>query len=55
MRDERTVSAPEWILALAMIVAGISSAAAQLAKGGAPGRPGQASLATAQAAESSAH
>jgi len=51
MRDERTVSALERVLALAMIVAGISSAAAQLAKGGAPGRPGQASLATAQAAE----
>src|SRR5882762_11431073 len=51
MREERTVSALERVLALAIIVAGISSAAVQLAKGGAPGRPGQASLATAQAAE----
>jgi HEAT repeat protein len=34
-----------------MILAGISSAAVQLAKGGAPARSGQASLTTAQAAE----
>jgi len=51
MREERTVSALHTILGLAMIVAGISSAAVQLAKGGAPARPGQASLAAAQAAE----
>jgi HEAT repeat protein len=34
-----------------MIVAGIGSAAVQLARGGAPARPGQSSPATAQAAE----
>ncbi len=51
MREERTVSAPQRVLGLAMIVAGISIAAVQLAKGGAPARLGQASLAVAQAAE----
>ena len=50
MREERTVSALQRILGLAMVAAGISSAAVQLAKGGAPARAGQASLATAQAA-----
>src|ERR1700741_4492421 len=51
MREERTVSALQRVLGLAMIVAGISSAAVELAKGGAPARPGQAGLATAQPAE----
>ncbi len=50
MREERTVSALQRVLGLAMIVAGISIAAVQLAKGGAPARLGQASLAVAQAA-----
>ncbi len=51
MREERTVSALQRVLGLAMIVAGISTTAVQLAKGGAPARLGQASLAIAQAAE----
>ena len=51
MREERTVSALQRVFGLAMIVAGISTAAVQLAKGGAPARLGQASLAIAQAAE----
>src|SRR5260370_33242784 len=51
MRDELTVSALPRVVGLAMILAGISSAAVQLAKGGAPARSGQASLTTAQAAE----
>jgi len=51
MREERTVSALRRVLGLAMIVAGIGIAAAQLAKGGAPTRPEQASTAPAQAAE----
>jgi HEAT repeat protein len=51
MRNEPTISAVRKVLGLAMIVAGIGSAAVQLARGGAPARPGQASPATAQAAE----
>src|SRR5260370_9181253 len=51
MRNERTISAVRKVLGLAMIVAGIGSAAVQLARGGAPARPGQASPAAAQAAE----
>ncbi len=43
MRNERTISAQRIVLGLAMIVAGIGSAAVQLARGGAPARPGQAS------------
>jgi HEAT repeats len=52
MRDERTVSALRKVLGLTMIVAGIGSAAVQLARGGDPARPGQASPATPQAEES---
>jgi len=51
MQEERTVSALRRILGLAMIVAGIGIAAAQLAKGGATTRPERASMAAAQAAE----
>jgi HEAT repeat protein len=51
MREERIVSALQRALGLAMIVAGISMAAVQLAKGNAPARAGQAGVATAQAAE----
>src|SRR5260370_28405122 len=51
MRNERTISAVRKVLGLAMIVAGIGSAAVQLARGGAPAQPGQASPATAQATE----
>jgi HEAT repeat protein len=51
MREERILSALRGLLGLAMIVAGISIAAVQLAKGGAPARLGQASPASAQASE----
>ena len=51
MRNELTISALRKVLGLTMILAGIGSAAVQLAKGGAPARSGQASPATAQAAE----
>jgi len=51
MREERIVSTLQRALGLAMIVAGISMAAVQLAKGNAPARAGQAGVATAQAAE----
>ncbi len=51
MREERIVLALRRVLGLAMILAGICIAAAQLAKGGAPARSGQASAPTAQAAE----
>jgi HEAT repeat protein len=51
MRDEWNVSVLRRILGLAMILAGISSAVAQLAKGGALARSEQASTATAQIAE----
>ena len=53
MRNERTISAVRKVLGLAMIVAGIGSAAVQLARGDAPARSGQASAATAQATEAS--
>ncbi len=51
MLEERTVSSLRRVLGVAMIVAGIGSAAVQLAQGGAPARPGQASLAPSQGAE----
>src|SRR5467141_4045706 len=51
MRNERTVSALRRVLGLAMIVAGIGSAAVQLAKGGIPARLGQASPTAARSAE----
>jgi HEAT repeat protein len=51
MRKERTVSVLRRVLGLAMIVAGVCSAAVQLANGGAPARPRQAAAAAAQAAE----
>jgi HEAT repeat protein len=51
MRNEWTISALRKVLGLTMIVAGICSAAVQLARGGAPARPGQSSPATAQATE----
>jgi HEAT repeat protein len=51
MREERIVSALRKALGFAMIVAGISTAAVQLAKGGAPARAGQAGTAALQAAE----
>ncbi len=51
MREEQIVLTIRRVLGLAMILAGISNAAAQLANGGVPSQPGQASLATAQAAE----
>src|SRR6266478_868699 len=50
MRDERNVTVRR-ILGLLLILGGISSAAVQLANGGAPPRPGQASPVAAQAAE----
>src|SRR5258708_10006888 len=50
MRDERNVTVRR-ILGLLLILGGISSAAAQLANGGAPPRLGQASPAPAQAAQ----
>ena len=51
MQEERSVSALRKMLGLAMILAGIGSAAGQLAKGGAPARLSQASSATVQASE----
>ncbi len=51
MREERTVSAVRRLVGLAMIVAGISIAVVQLAKGGALARSEQASPATAQTTE----
>src|SRR5881397_2430922 len=51
MREERIVLTIPGVLTLAMILAGISSAAVQLANGRALPRPGQTSSATAQAAE----
>src|SRR5206468_1049921 len=51
MREERIVSALRRALGLAMIVAGISIAAVQLAKGGAPTHAGQAGAAPVQAVE----
>src|SRR6266851_9209393 len=51
MREERILSALRRLLGLAMIVAGISIAAVQLARGGAPARMGQASPGSVQAAE----
>src|SRR2546421_10541780 len=51
MREERIVSKLRKVLGFAMIVAGISIAAVQLAKGGAPARAGQAGVATMQASE----
>lgn len=51
MREERTVLMLRRALGLVMIVAGISSAAVQLAKGGAPARLEQTSPAAAQASE----
>jgi HEAT repeat protein len=51
MREERIVSALRKALGFAMIVAGISTAAVQLAKGNAPARDGQASTATMQSSE----
>src|SRR5260370_2914545 len=52
MREERIVSALRKAFGLAMILAGIASAAMQLAKGGASARSGQASAAVTQAADS---
>jgi len=52
MREERIVSALRRILGLAMILAGIGSAAIQLAKGGAPARSVHASADVLQAADS---
>jgi HEAT repeat protein len=51
MREELILSALQRLLGLAMIVAGISIAAVQLASGGSPARPTQAVPASAQAAE----
>src|SRR5260370_1166270 len=51
MRKEEILATLRKVLGLAMILAGISSAAVQLANGGAPPRPGQASPVAAQAAE----
>jgi len=51
MREERIVLTIRGVLRLAMILAGISSAAVQLANGRALPRPGQTSSATAQAVE----
>ena len=51
MREKPAVSALERVLGFAMIVAGISCAAVQLANGGAPGRPVEASTANAQTSE----
>ena len=51
MREERIASALRKALGLMLMVAGIGSAAAQLAKGGAPTQPEQTSPATAQAAD----
>src|SRR5258708_22652488 len=51
MRTEEILATLRKVLGLAMVLAGISSAAVQLANGGAPPRPGQASPVAAQAAE----
>src|SRR5260370_8744159 len=51
MREERTIATLRRVLGLAMILAGISSAAVQLANGGAPPRSRQTSPAAVQAAE----
>ncbi len=51
MRNERTVSTLRRVLGLAMIVAGIGSAAVQLAQGGTPTGPEQASPTAAPSAE----
>ena len=51
MREERIVSKLRKVLGFAMIVAGISIAAVQLAKGGAPARTEQAGATTMQASE----
>ena len=51
MREERILSTLRKALGFAMIVAGISIAAVQLANGGAPTRLGQASQASVQASE----
>ncbi len=51
MREENAVSVVRRLAGLAMIVAGISIAAVQLAKGGAPSRSQQASPASVQTAE----
>jgi HEAT repeat protein len=51
MRNERTISALRKVLGFAMIVAGIGSALVQLARGGAPARPGQATSTASQSAE----
>jgi len=51
MRKEEILATLRKVLGLAMILAGIGSAAVQLANGGAPPRPGQVSPVTAQAAE----
>jgi HEAT repeat protein len=51
MREERTVSALRRVLGLTMMMAGIGSAAGQLARGGSPIPPAQASLSTSQAAD----
>jgi hypothetical protein len=51
MRQERTFSALRRVLGLAMIMAGVCSAAVQLANGGTPARSRQAVTAAAQAAE----
>src|SRR5438046_7218605 len=51
MREERIVSKLRRVLGFAMIVAGISIAAVQLAKGGAPTHAGEAGAAPGQAVE----
>src|SRR5438309_9195795 len=51
MREERIVSKRRKVIGFAMIVAGISIAAVQLAKGGAPTHAGQAGAAPVQAVE----
>src|SRR6266849_2211305 len=51
MQKEEILATLRKVLGLAMILAGIGSAAVQLANGGAPPRPGQVSPVTAQAAE----
>src|SRR5260370_10320753 len=51
MRKEEILATLGKVVGLAMILAAISSAAVQLANGGAPPRPGQASPVAAQAAE----
>ena len=51
MRTEEILATLRKVLGLAMVLAGISSAAVQLANGAAPPRPGQASPVAAQAAE----